>query len=271
MEVQETDKDKKNGLDADLENMEAFGKMAISEELDFLKSTIVITNRHLVKIDYLTQLKKVISNHPYALILREKDLTSEEYEELAKTVLELCNQEKVPCYIHSDVLLAEKLSCPNVHISVGKLVEMRKDVGEIEVNFDGQTSGWMQEKKNVMQLQEDTENTLEQLQEKKNIQQALQKLTGLSVSCHSLEDVQTAIACGATQIVLGTIFETECKKGLKGKGLGFVKEITDYCKQHGNVPVFAIGGISPENLEDVKQAGAQGGCMMSYLMEYPFA
>lgn len=248
--MQETAKDKKNGLDAAWENMEASRKLEISEEMDFLKSTIVITNRHLVKIDYLTQLKNVIGHHPYAVILREKDLSGEEYEELAKTVLELCNQEKVPCYIHSDVLLAEKLSCPNVHISVGKLVEMRKAGEEIEVNCQEQTFG--------------------QMQEKENIQQALQKLTGLSVSCHSLEDVQTAIACGATQIVLGTIFETECKKGLKGKGLGFVKEITDYCKQHGNVPVFAIGGISPENLEDVKMAGAQGGCMMSYLMGYPF-
>ena len=37
------------------------------------KDTIVITNRKLVKGDYLEQIKKVVSLHPYALILREKD------------------------------------------------------------------------------------------------------------------------------------------------------------------------------------------------------
>ena len=44
----------------------------------------------------------------------------------------------------------------------------------------------------------------------------------ISVSCHSMEDMNIAVKNGATQIILGTIFETECKKGLKGKGLGFV-------------------------------------------------
>ena len=59
----------------------------------------------------------------------------------------------------------------------------------------------------------------------------IDEFTLISVSCHSLEDVQYAISMGANQIVLGTIFETDCKKGLKGKGLEFVKEICDYCKK----------------------------------------
>ena len=65
-----------------------------------------------------------------------------------------------------------------------------------------------------------------------------------------------------------TFFETECKKGVKGQGLSFVKEISDYCRANGNIPVFAIGGITPENIELVKAAGARGGCMMSYMMRY---
>ena len=68
-------------------------------------------------------------------------------------------------------------------------------------------------------------------------------------------------------LLLGTIFETECKKGLKGKGLLFVREVCDYCRSYGNIPVFAIGGITPDNIEDVKKAGARGGCMMSYMMQ----
>ena len=47
---------------------------------------------------------------------------------------------------------------------------------------------------------------------------------------------------------------------------GFVREIADYCGIHADVPVFAIGGITPENIGLVKEAGAKGGCMMSYMM-----
>ncbi|MCR5482137.1 MAG: thiamine phosphate synthase [Clostridia bacterium] len=87
----------------------------------------------------------------------------------------------------------------------------------------------------------------------------------ISVSCHSLEDVRIAEKCGATQIVLGTIFETQCKRGLKGKGIDFLKKI---CAET-DLPVYAIGGITPENLTDVLAAGAAGGCMMSGFMAAP--
>ena len=84
----------------------------------------------------------------------------------------------------------------------------------------------------------------------------------ISVSCHSMEDMNLAVKNGATQIILGTIFETECKKGLKGKGLGFVAEICKACP----VPVYAIGGINLERLQQVIDVGAAGGCMMSGFM-----
>lgn len=68
---------------------------------------------------------------------------------------------------------------------------------------------------------------------------------------------------GATQIILGTIFETDCKKGLKGKGTEFVREICNQCP----VPVYAIGGINLERLASVMGAGAAGGCMRSGFMK----
>lgn len=85
----------------------------------------------------------------------------------------------------------------------------------------------------------------------------------ISVSCHSLEDVKLATELGATQIVLGNIFETQCKKGLAGKGLEFLKKVADST----TVPVYAIGGINQSNLKDVILAGAEGGCMMSGFMQ----
>ncbi len=170
----------------------------------------------------MEQIKKAVALHPYGLILREKDLTDEEYESLATKVIKLCREQQVCFFLHSRWELAERLGCKNIHLSLASFLEAKED---------------------------------------------LKKFEQISVSCHSIEDVKKAIDCGATQIVLGTIFETECKKGLKGKGLAFVKEVSDYCKSRGDVPVFAIGGITPENLELVKSAGARGGCMMSYMMK----
>ena len=85
----------------------------------------------------------------------------------------------------------------------------------------------------------------------------------ISVSCHGEEDVKEAENAGAARIVLGTIFETDCKPGLEGRGVSFVKEI---CGKTG-LPVYAIGGITPENLGSVLEAGAAGGCMMSAFMK----
>ena len=184
--------------------------------------TIVITNRRLVKGDYLKQIERAASLHPYGLILREKDLSDEEYAKLAIEVLKICQANDVVCFLHSRCHIARKLGCQNIHLSVRSLTEQAEE---------------------------------------------LRYFKNISVSCHSLEDVLEAIAYGATQIVLGTIFETECKKGLKGRGVAFVREIADYCRIHGDVPVFAIGGITPENIGLVKEAGAKGGCMMSYMMK----
>ena len=58
---------------------------------------IAVTNRHLVLENdtdgaYLKQLTYVASLHPKAMVLREKDLTEEKYEELAKVVIKLCEK-----------------------------------------------------------------------------------------------------------------------------------------------------------------------------------
>ena len=69
--------------------------------------TIVITNRSLVHGDFLKQMEYVISLHPHAVILREKDLTDEAYEELAERILKLCSKEGVSCFLHSRIEIAQ--------------------------------------------------------------------------------------------------------------------------------------------------------------------
>lgn len=81
-------------------------------------------------------------------------------------------------------------------------------------------------------------------------------------SCHSPSDAAEAVRLGATYVTAGHVFQTDCKKGLPPRGLGFLSEV---CRSV-DVPVFAIGGISPENISSVINAGAAGGCIMSGLM-----
>ena len=185
--------------------------------------TIAITNRALVQGDFLEQMQKVIRLHPHAVILREKDLFDDAYEALAEKILGLCEAEGVRCFLHSRIAVARNLGCRRIHLSV-PVLEAMSEAERIGLKHD---------------------------------------FAEISVSCHSLEDVNIAVKNGATQIILGTIFETECKKGLKGKGTGFVEAICKSCL----LPVYAIGGISLERLPQVRKAGAAGGCMMSGFMK----
>ena len=84
----------------------------------------------------------------------------------------------------------------------------------------------------------------------------------IGVSCHSAEEAETAEKHGATYISAGHIFDTDCKRGVPGRGLAFLETT---CKAV-SVPVYAIGGISPENIDAVRAAGAAGACIMSGLM-----
>ena len=84
----------------------------------------------------------------------------------------------------------------------------------------------------------------------------------LGASCHSKEDAAEAEALGCTYITAGHVFDTDCKKGLPGRGLEFLRGACSAV----TIPVYAIGGISSENYASVKEAGAAGACIMSRAM-----
>ena len=65
------------------------------------KNVIAVTNRKLSSRPFLEQMKRVCKLHPRAVILREKDLSEEEYAELAVQILTLCKQYQVPCMLHT--------------------------------------------------------------------------------------------------------------------------------------------------------------------------
>ena len=88
------------------------------------------------------------------------------------------------------------------------------------------------------------------------------RFTVLGASCHSPEDAVEAEKLGCTYVTAGHVFDTDCKKGLPGRGLEFLQRVCESVA----IPVYAIGGISPENIAEVRKCGAAGACVMSGAM-----
>lgn len=89
------------------------------------------------------------------------------------------------------------------------------------------------------------------------------KFDRTGVSVHSTKEAEAAERMGADYIIAGHIFATDCKKGLQPRGTEFLRSVVNSV----NIPVFAIGGITPENIMEVRESGASGACVMSGLMQ----
>ncbi len=62
--------------------------------------------------------------HPAAIVLREKDLSAEEYRQLAIQVMALCKRENTPCILHSFWSVAEELKADGLHLPLPLLREL---------------------------------------------------------------------------------------------------------------------------------------------------
>lgn len=85
----------------------------------------------------------------------------------------------------------------------------------------------------------------------------------IGTSIHSVEDAIFAESHGADYITAGHIFTTDCKKGLPGRGMEWLKTVCDAV----SIPVYAIGGISDANAGELSDCGISGYCMMSASMQ----
>ena len=90
------------------------------------QNILAVTNRHLVTGDFLSQVERVCSLHPKALIVREKDLPEKEYEALTGECLRICGLHNISCVIHFYPEAAVNLGCPNLHLPLWKLEECTK-------------------------------------------------------------------------------------------------------------------------------------------------
>ncbi|MBR6638308.1 MAG: thiamine phosphate synthase [Lachnospiraceae bacterium] len=183
-----------------------------------MSDILCVTNRGLCREDFLVRIQKIAEARPAGIILREKDLTEEEYRELARTTIQICDEYGTPCILHSFVNVAKELGVKAIHLPLPVLRTLSKEDREV--------------------------------------------FTMLGASCHSVEDAIESERIGCTYITAGHVFETDCKKGLPGRGLDFLQKVCESVA----IPVYAIGGISEENFDKVIKVGANGVCVMSKAM-----
>jgi len=79
----------------------------------------------------------------------------------------------------------------------------------------------------------------------------------VSISCHTLEEVQRAKAASVDFILFGPVFEKRVNGELVSAGVG-LEALHEACIAAGEVPVLALGGVTPERIDDCFHAGAKG-------------
>ena len=186
-----------------------------------------ITNRRLVKGDFLAQIERVAAMEMVDwIIVREKDLRSEEYRMLFAKVARIVHKGGKKCLAHGRIALGmmSELGADGIHLPLDVLREWRAASGR-------QSGG-----EGAVQL--------------------------VGASAHSATEIAEAAALGADYATLSPIFATACKPGVAPLGTA---ALAAACKA-SPLPVFALGGIGMDKLDACIEAGAAGCCMMSELM-----
>jgi thiamine-phosphate pyrophosphorylase len=76
----------------------------------------------------------------------------------------------------------------------------------------------------------------------------------VSRSTHSREAVERAYREGASFVLFGPVFPTPSKSGHPGAGLEVLAEVVASVP----IPVYALGGVTPERVSPIAETGARG-------------
>ena len=85
----------------------------------------------------------------------------------------------------------------------------------------------------------------------------------IGTSVHSHEDALLTRELPVSWIIASNIFPTDCKKGLPGRGFGFLEDMRN---TRPDIPLIGLGGIDEDNAADVLAHGADGVALMSGFM-----
>ena len=91
------------------------------------------------------------------------------------------------------------------------------------------------------------------------------KIVGISV--HTKEEMEKAVIGGADYVGIGPIYETKSKSDAeKPAGVTFLHQAR---VMYPDFPIVAIGGITEQNAQEVRQVGADGVAVISAICESP--
>ena len=90
----------------------------------------------------------------------------------------------------------------------------------------------------------------------------------LGLSTHSITQAEAAMALGDTlsYFAVGPVFATQTKPGYTPVGLELIRKVAAL---NPSIPFYAIGGITRENIDQVRAAGAQRVVVVSDVLSAP--
>ena len=91
---------------------------------------ICVTHRLLCPDDFFERLDRIAAQHPYAIVLREKDLSESEYEALARDCLRICQKHDVPLNLNSQIAVARRIGCDGIHLPFHLLLQHKNELGD---------------------------------------------------------------------------------------------------------------------------------------------
>lgn len=89
-------------------------------------NVICVTSRKLCEEDFLTRIEKICNSGIKSLILREKDLSAEDYRQLAEKVVSVCHKYGTECILHSHMDIATELNADGVHLTMDMLRNLQE-------------------------------------------------------------------------------------------------------------------------------------------------
>lgn len=173
----------------------------------------LITNRHLCdKERYFEVMCEAALNGVENIIIREKDLSDDELKILFNKLKYNLNKNSIKgnLIINSNIKIFEEVNADGIHLPF----KIFKQILERKYKFDDK------------------------------------KILGISI--HSIDEIiylEKIIRDKKIKIdyiTLSHIYETDCKKNLKPKGLKILKE----AKKITNIKIVALGGIIPNNTHE---------------------
>ena len=94
------------------------------------------------------------------------------------------------------------------------------------------------------------------------VRNVLGPVAPIGMSVQSTEEARDAQMFGASYVTFGHVYDTESHPGEDPRGLDALREVV----QAVDIPVIAIGGITPDRVPDVLATGASGVAVISSIL-----